>query len=111
MAMLHHSRARHRHCLRLSADAKASRSTFSCLPGIVLLLVIAYSVRRLPFVVRSASAATAGQPSLEEAAQNLALRATPEGAAQDHPCPHCPQRLVAGACSPSRFSMLKLSVS
>jgi chromate transporter len=61
----------------------------------VLLLVIAYAVRRLPYVVRSASAGFQQvSPSLEEAAQNLGAR--PEKALWRITLPLVAPNLVAG---------------
>ena len=76
----------------------------------VLVLVIAYSVRRLPYVVRSASAGFQQvSPSLEEAAQNLG--ATPERALWRITLPLVAPNLIAGAMLAFAFAMLEVSDS
>ena len=76
----------------------------------LLLLVIAYAVRRLPFVVRSAAAGFQQvSPTLEEAAQNLG--ASPEKALWRITLPLVAPNLVAGALLAFSFSMLEVSDS
>ena len=76
----------------------------------ILLLVIAYSVRRLPYVVRSASAGFQQvSPSLEEAAQNMG--ATPERALWRITLPLVAPNLVAGGLLAFAFAMLEVSDS
>ena len=76
----------------------------------LLLLVIAYAVRRLPFVVRSASAGFQQvSPTLEEAAQNLGAR--PERALWRITLPLVAPNLVAGALLAFSFAMLEVSDS
>jgi len=75
-----------------------------------LILVIAYAVRRLPYVVRSASAGFQQvSPSLEEAAQNLG--ATPERALWKITLPLVAPNLVAGGLLAFAFAMLEVSDS
>lgn len=76
----------------------------------VLLLVIAYAVRRLPYVVRSAAAGFQQvSPQLEEAAQNLG--ATPERALWRVTLPLVTPNLVAGGLLAFSFAMLEVSDS
>lgn len=76
----------------------------------VLLLVIAYAVRRLPYVVRSAAAGFQQvSPALEEAAQNLGAR--PEKALWRITLPLVVPNLVAGGLLAFAFSMLEVSDS
>jgi iron(III) transport system permease protein len=76
----------------------------------VLLLVIAYSVRRLPFVVRSATAGLQQvSPSLEEAAQNLGC--SPFKTLLKITMPLIAPNLVAGGLLAFAFSMLEVSDS
>jgi iron(III) transport system permease protein len=76
----------------------------------VLLLVIAYSIRRLPYVVRAASAGLQQvSPALEEAAQNLG--ATPLRALQRITLPLVAPNLVAGGLLAFSFAMLEVSDS
>lgn len=76
----------------------------------LLLLVIAYAVRRLPYVVRSAAAGFQQvSPTLEEAAQNLG--ASPEKALWRITLPLVAPNLVAGALLAFSFSMLEVSDS
>ncbi|MCF7787767.1 MAG: iron ABC transporter permease [Prosthecobacter sp.] len=76
----------------------------------LLLLVIAYAVRRLPFVVRSAAAGFQQvSPTLEEAAQNLGAR--PEKALWRITLPLVAPNLVAGALLAFSFAMLEVSDS
>ncbi len=76
----------------------------------VLLLVIAYSIRRLPYIVRSASAGLEQvSPSLEEAAQNLG--ATPQRALWRITLPLIAPNLVAGGLLAFSFAMLEVSDS
>lgn len=76
----------------------------------LLLLVIAYAVRRLPYVVRSASAGFQQvSPVLEEAAQNLG--ASPERALWRVTLPLVLPNLVAGGLLAFAFAMLEVSDS
>jgi iron(III) transport system permease protein len=76
----------------------------------VLLLVVAYAMRRLPYVVRSASAGFQQvSPSLEEAAQNLG--ASPERALWRITLPLVLPNLVAGGLLAFSFAMLEVSDS
>lgn len=76
----------------------------------VLLLVIAYAVRRLPYVVRSASAGFQQvSPTLEEAAQNLG--ASPERALWRVTLPLVAPNLIAGGLLAFSFAMLEVSDS
>ncbi len=74
------------------------------------ILVIAYSVRRLPYVVRSAVAGfQQTNRSLEEAAQNLG--ATPTRALFRITLPLIAANLIAGALLAFAFAMLEVSDS
>ena len=76
----------------------------------ILLLVIAYSIRRLPYVVRSASAGLQQvSPTLEEAAQNLG--ATPGRAIWRITLPLVAPNLIAGGLLAFSFAMLEVSDS
>lgn len=76
----------------------------------LIILVIAYSVRRLPYVVRSASAGFQQvSPALEEAAQNLG--ATPERALWRVTLPLVAPNLIAGGLLAFSFAMLEVSDS
>jgi len=76
----------------------------------IILLVIAYSVRRLPYVVRSASAGLQQvSASLEEAAQNLG--APPERALWRITLPLVAPNLIAGGLLAFSFAMLEVSDS
>lgn len=76
----------------------------------VLILVIAYAVRRVPYVVRSATAGMQQiSPVLEEAAQSLG--ATPERTMQRITLPLVVPHLIAGALLAFAFSMLEVSDS
>ena len=76
----------------------------------VLLLVIAYSIRRLPYVVRSASAGLQQvNPALEEAAQSLG--ATPGRALWRITLPLIAPNLIAGGLLAFSFAMLEVSDS
>ncbi len=76
----------------------------------VLILVIAYAVRRLPYVVRSASAGFQQvSPTLEEAAQSLG--ASPERALWRVTLPLIAPNLLAGGLLAFAFSMLEVSDS
>jgi len=76
----------------------------------VLLLVIAYAVRRLPYVVRSAAAGFQQvSPTLEEAAENLG--ASPERALRRITLPLIAPNLLAGALLAFSFAMLEVSDS
>ncbi|MFC5456944.1 ABC transporter permease [Prosthecobacter fluviatilis] len=76
----------------------------------LMLLVIAYAVRRLPYVVRSAAAGFQQvSPALEEAAQNLGAR--PERALWRITLPLVTPNLVAGALLAFSFAMLEVSDS
>ena len=74
----------------------------------ILILVIAYSVRRLPYVVRSAAAGfQQTSVSLEEAAQNLG--STPLRALRKITLPLIAANLIAGALLAFSFAMLEVS--
>lgn len=76
----------------------------------ILILVIAYAVRRLPYVVRSASAGFQQvSPTLEEAAQSLG--ASPERALWRVTLPLIAPNLLAGGLLAFAFSMLEVSDS
>lgn len=76
----------------------------------LLLLVIAYAVRRLPYVVRAASAGFQQvSPSLEEAAQNLG--ASPLRALWRVTLPLVAPNLAAGGLLAFAFAMLEVSDS
>jgi iron(III) transport system permease protein len=76
----------------------------------LLIIVIAYSMRRLPYIVRSASAGLQQTSvSLEEAAQNLG--ATPWRAIRRVTLPLITANLVAGALLAFAFAMLEVSDS
>ena len=76
----------------------------------VLLLVIAYSVRRLPYVVRSASAGFQQvSPTLEEAAQNLGC--PPLKTLFRITLPLIAPNLIAGGLLAFSFAMLEVSDS
>ncbi|MFZ4767106.1 MAG: ABC transporter permease [Roseimicrobium sp.] len=76
----------------------------------VLLLVIAYAVRRLPYVVRSASAGFQQvSPALEEAAQNLGC--PPLRALWRITLPLIAPNLIAGGLLAFSFAMLEVSDS
>lgn len=76
----------------------------------VLLLVIAYSVRRLPFVVRSVTAGLQQvSHTLEEAAQNLG--ATPQRTLSRITLPLVMPNLIAGGLLAFSFAMLEVSDS
>lgn len=76
----------------------------------LLLLVIAYAVRRLPYVVRSASAGFQQvSPVLEEAARTLG--ASPERALWRITLPLVLPNLVAGGLLAFAFAMLEVSDS
>lgn len=76
----------------------------------VLLLVIAYAVRRLPYVVRSAAAGFQQvSVTLEEAAQSLG--ASPERALWRITLPLVVPNLVAGGLLAFAFAMLEVSDS
>lgn len=76
----------------------------------LLLLVIAYAVRRLPYVVRSAAAGFQQvSPTLEEAAENLGAR--PEKALWRITLPLVAPNLVAGGLLAFSFAMLEVSDS
>jgi iron(III) transport system permease protein len=75
-----------------------------------LLLVIAYSVRRLPYVVRAAAAGfQQTSVTLEEAAQNLG--ATPWRATRRITLPLISANLIAGGLLAFAFAMLEVSDS
>ena len=75
-----------------------------------LLLVIAYAVRRLPYVVRSASAGFQQvSPELEQAAQNLG--ASPLRALGRVTLPLIVPNLIAGGLLAFAFAMLEVSDS
>lgn len=76
----------------------------------LLILVIAYAVRRLPYVVRSATAGFQQvSPALEEAAQNLG--ATPERTLRRITLPLVAPHLMAGGLLAFSFAMLEVSDS
>jgi iron(III) transport system permease protein len=76
----------------------------------LLLLVVAYSIRRLPYVVRSASAGLQQtSPVLEEAAQNLGC--APLKAIWRVTLPLISANLIAGALLAFAFGMLEVSDS
>ncbi len=76
----------------------------------VLLLVIAYTVRRLPYVVRSAAAGfQQTSVTLEEAAQNLG--ASPLTALRKITAPLIMANLIAGGLLAFSFAMLEVSDS
>lgn len=76
----------------------------------VLLLIIAYSVRRLPYVVRSASAGFQQvSPTLEEAAQNLGC--PPLKTLFRITLPLIAPNLIAGGLLAFSFAMLEVSDS
>jgi len=75
-----------------------------------LLLVIAYAIRRLPYVVRSAVAGLQqSNPALEEAARSLG--ATPARALRRIAIPLIGANLAAGAILAFAFAMLEVSDS
>ncbi|MCE5276612.1 MAG: iron ABC transporter permease [Planctomycetaceae bacterium] len=75
-----------------------------------IILVVAYAVRRVPFMVRGASAGLAQvPPSLEEAARNLG--ATPAGAAWRITLPLIAANLIAAAVLTFAFTVLEVSDS
>jgi iron(III) transport system permease protein len=75
-----------------------------------ILLIIAYSVRRLPYVVRSAAAGfQQTSETLEEAAQNLG--ATPLKAVIKITLPLITANLIAGGLLAFAFAMLEVSDS
>ncbi len=79
-------------------------------PNPIPLLIVAYAIRRLPYVVRSASAGleqTSGQ--LEEAALNLG--ATPMTAIRRVVIPLIMANLIAGGILAFSFAMLEVSDS
>jgi iron(III) transport system permease protein len=76
----------------------------------VLVLIIAYSVRRLPYVVRSAIAGLQQvSPTLEEAAQNLGC--PPVKTLMKVTLPLLAPNLIAGALLAFSFAMLEVSDS
>ena len=76
----------------------------------LLLLVVAYAMRRLPYVVRSAAAGLQQiSPALEEAAQNLG--APPLRALWRITLPLVAPNLLAGALLAFSFAMLEVSDS
>lgn len=76
----------------------------------VLLLVVAYAMRRLPYVARSAAAGLQQvSPALEEAARNLG--APPARALWRITLPLIAPNLVAGALLAFSFAMLEVSDS
>ena len=79
-------------------------------PNPIMFLIIAYAIRRLPYVVRSASAGlqqTSGQ--LEEAALNLG--ATPMQAIRKIVVPLIMANIIAGGILAFSFAMLEVSDS
>jgi iron(III) transport system permease protein len=78
--------------------------------GPVILLIVAYALRRLPYIVRSAVAGfQQTSVTLEEAAQNLG--ATPARALRRITLPLIGANLVAGALLAFAFAMLEVSDS
>jgi iron(III) transport system permease protein len=78
--------------------------------GPVIILIIAYALRRLPYIVRSAVAGfQQTNVSLEEAAQNLG--ATPLRALRRITLPLIAANLVAGGLLAFAFAMLEVSDS
>lgn len=76
----------------------------------VLLLIVAYAIRRLPFVVRAAVAGLEqSDPSLEEAA--LTMGANPSSMLRRIAIPLIGANLVAGAILAFAFAMLEVSDS
>ncbi len=76
----------------------------------VFLLIVAYAIRRLPYVVRSAVAGfQQTSVSLEEAAQNLG--ATPARALRRVTIPLIAANLIAGGLLAFAFAMLEVSDS
>jgi iron(III) transport system permease protein len=76
----------------------------------ILILVIAYAIRRLPYVVRSAAAGyQQTSVSLEEAAQNLGC--PPLKALMKITLPLIAANLIAGALLAFSFAMLEVSDS
>jgi iron(III) transport system permease protein len=76
----------------------------------LFILVIAYAVRRLPYIVRSASAGFQQvSPALEEAAQSLGAR--PERALWRITLPLIAPNLLAGGLLAFAFAMLEVSDS
>ena len=83
---------------------------FNPIENPTLLLVIAYSVRRLPYVVRAAAAGfEQTSVTLEEAAQNLG--ATPWRATRRITLPLISANLIAGGLLAFAFAMLEVSDS
>ena len=77
---------------------------------VIVIIVIAYSVRRLPFAVRGVSAGLQQvPPSLEEAARNLG--ASPAGAATRITLPLIAANMIAAAVLTFAFAMLEVSDS
>jgi len=76
----------------------------------IFILVLAYAIRRLPYVVRSAVAGfQQTSPTLEEAAQNLG--ATPQRALLRITIPLIAANLIAGGLLAFSFAMLEVSDS
>ncbi|MGI9241390.1 MAG: ABC transporter permease, partial [Verrucomicrobiales bacterium] len=76
----------------------------------IFILVLAYAIRRLPYVVRSAVAGfQQTSPTLEEAAQNLG--ATPQRALIRITIPLIMANLIAGGLLAFSFAMLEVSDS
>ena len=76
----------------------------------LLILVVAYSIRRLPYIVRSASAGLQQtSPTLEEAARNLGC--PPLKAIRRVTLPLISANLIAGALLAFAFGMLEVSDS
>jgi iron(III) transport system permease protein len=76
----------------------------------VLILIIAYAVRRIPYIVRSATAGLQQiNPILEEAAQGLG--ATPQRAMERVTLPLVMPHLIAGGLLAFAFAMLEVSDS
>ncbi|MBC7835586.1 MAG: iron ABC transporter permease [Phycisphaerales bacterium] len=93
-----------------TAPLKGTVSIFGATPNPVPLLVLAYAVRRLPYIVRAASAGleqTSGE--LEEAAMNLG--ASRIYAVRRVILPLIAANLIAGALLAFSFAMLEVSDS
>jgi iron(III) transport system permease protein len=91
-------------------DSAVWKSLFDVQTSPVLFLVIAYSVRRLPYMVRSAVAGLQQTSvTLEEAARNLG--ASPMTTVRRITVPLILANLIAGAMLAFAFSMLEVSDS
>ena len=96
--------------LALSQEGKSFHFLVGAGGSPFLLLVIAYAIRRLPYVVRSAVAGLQqSNPALEEAARSLG--ATPARALRRIAIPLIGANLAAGAILAFAFAMLEVSDS